>query len=122
MDIDIHYLDSDKKLKQPMDNSEDLPLSSNHEHFEVDHYIIELHCDMRRRIFSGGLTLQVSLGSQWAGETVLVLDCSDIDVETVEMISSDNSPGGRSFQQRCLMGILYQELSWGTQSTVGVSR
>ena len=77
-----------------MDNSEDLPLSSNHDQFEVDHYSLELHCDMRRRVFSGGLTLQVSRGSKWAGQSVLVLDCSDIDVESVQMISSDDSPGG----------------------------
>ena len=103
-----------------MDNSEDLPLSSNHDQFEVDHYSIELHCDLRRRIFSGGVTLQVSRGSKWAGESVLVLDCSDIDVESVEIISSDNSPGGGNFQESCLMGILYQEPSWSTPWTVGV--
>ena len=70
-----------------MDNSEDLPLSANHDQFEVDHYSIELHCDMRRRVFSGGVTLQVSRGSKWAGQSVMVLDCSDIDVESVQMIS-----------------------------------
>ena len=103
-----------------MDNSEDLPLSSNHDQFVVDHYTIELHCDLRRRIFSGGLTLQVSRGSQWAGESVMVLDCSDIDVESVEMISSESSPGGRSVGRSCLMGILYQEPSWSIHWTAGV--
>ena len=103
-----------------MDNSEDLPLSSNHDQFVVDHYIIELHCDLRRRIFSGGVTLQVSRGSKWAGESVMVLDCSDIDVESVEMISSQSSPGGRRVQQSCLMEILYQEPSWSIHWTVGV--
>ena len=103
-----------------MDNSEDLPLSSNHDQFVVDHYTIELHCDLRRRIFSGGLTLQVSRGSKWAGESVMVLDCSDIDVESVEMISCQSSPGGRRVQQSCLMGILYQEPDWSILWTVGV--
>ena len=77
-----------------MDNSEDLPLSSNNDQFEVDHYSLELHCDLRRRTFAGCLTLEVSRGSEWDGETVMVLDCSDIEVESVEMTSSQNSPGG----------------------------
>ena len=97
-----------------MDNTEDLPLSSNHDQFEVAHYSIELHCDLRRRIFSGWITLQVRRGSKWDGESEMVLDCSDIDVESVEEISSENSQGGRSLQQSCLMGILYQEPSWST--------
>ena len=103
-----------------MDHSEDLPLSANHDQFEVDHYSIELHCDMRRRIFSGWITLQVTRGSKWDGESVMVLDCSDIDVESVEEISSDHSTGGRSILQSCLTGILSQEPSWSTHWTVGV--
>ena len=83
-----------------MDNSEDLPLSANHDQFEVAHYSLELHCDLRRRTFSGGITLQVSRGSKWSGESVMILDCSDIDVESVEILSSDNSPGGGGFYHR----------------------
>ena len=73
-----------------MDSSEDLPLSSNHDQFEVDHYSFDLHCCLRRRIFTGEVTLQVSRGTKWNGESVIILDCSDIEVQSVE--SLDETP------------------------------
>ena len=71
-----------------MDSSEDLPLSSNYDQFEVDHYSLDLHCCLRRRIFTGEVTLQVSRGTNWNGESVIILDCSDIEVQSVESLDA----------------------------------
>ena len=71
-----------------MDSSEDLPLSSNYDQFEVDHYSLDLHCCLRRRIFTGEVTLQVSRGTKWNGDSVIILDCSDIEIQSVESLDA----------------------------------
>ena len=76
-----------------MDNSEDLPLSANYSQFQVEHYSLDLHCSLRTRRFSGEVTLEVTRGPDWSGESVVILDCSDIDVKSVEMLSSSGGEG-----------------------------
>ena len=78
-----------------MDQSEDLPLSSNHDQFIVDDYSINLHCNTRRRIFYGDVTLTISPGPKWKGESEVILDCSDLEVKSVEILHKAESKGVR---------------------------
>ena len=62
---------------------EDLPLSANFKQFRIEHYNLDMTCNLEQHTFDSTVLLSVIPGPEWKGETDLVLDCSDIEVQDV---------------------------------------
>ena len=67
---------------------QDLPLSANHNQFQVYHHLLSLNCDLSRKVFRGCMVVFIRKGTEWSDLTEfrVVLDCSDIEIEDVEEI------------------------------------
>ena len=73
------------------EESKDLPLLSVESGFHVAHYVIQLHCDMENRHFSGSLYAFAIRSQQVKNKIdnhILILDLKDIVIESVKVISA----------------------------------
>ena len=88
--------------------SQDLPLAANYHQFEAFHHILDLRCHFRRKVFEGSLVFFLKAGSDWTELTQfrVVLDCSDIDVTSVEELN-DIDTNGTSALGDLALNILY---------------
>ena len=65
------------------DNNEDLPLSANFKQLSVEHYSLKMFCDLEKNTLESSVLLSIRSGPMWRGETQLVLDCSDLEIQDV---------------------------------------
>ena len=68
----------------------DLPLSANFKQFRIEHYNLDMTCNFEQHTFDSTVLLSITSGPEWKGETDLVLDCSDIEVQDVRTRDSEN--------------------------------
>ena len=73
------------------DHNEDLPLSANYKQFHIKHYNLDMSCDFEEHTFFSTVTLSITAGPEWRGETDLVLDCSDIEVQDVRAVAKEDA-------------------------------
>ena len=98
-------------------HGQDLPLSANHDEFQVFHHLLDLKCDFYRSVVRGCLVAFIRKGDKWTDSTQLklVLDCSDIVIESVEEIVEINAidldPGNYCWMNSILMKP-GRKLSW----------
>lgn len=72
------------------DQDEDLPLSANFKQIRIEHYNLEMTCNFDQHTFDSTLVLSITSGPEWNGETDLVLDCSDIEVQDIRTPTNVN--------------------------------
>ena len=80
-----------KKVIAEMEvQDEDLPLSANFKQFRIEHYSLDMTCNFEQHTFDSTVLLSINSGPEWKGETDLVLNCSDIEVQDVRTQQSES--------------------------------
>ena len=90
------------------DTSDDLPLMANVDEVLVTHYVLNLGVSFEEKVMSGDITLFLKPASEIVAQRQfqLCLDCSLVDIESVEEINlkddfSVTQYGGKSDDKRC---------------------